>query len=109
FSVDDACALLARAGLRQSIMIDASHANSRKQPARQMAVAEDIASQVQRGDRRITGLMLESFIEAGRQDVKNKDDLIYGMSITDPCMDWQQTVDTLRSLATSVVQRRQVS
>jgi 3-deoxy-7-phosphoheptulonate synthase len=109
FSVDDACALLARAGLRQSIMIDASHANSRKQPARQMAVAEDIASQVQRGDRRITGLMLESFIEAGRQDVKNKDDLIYGMSITDPCMDWQQTAETLRSLAASVVQRRQVS
>jgi len=88
-------------------MIDASHAYSHKQPVRQRAVAEDIASQVQRGDRRIIGLMLESFIEAGRQDVKNKDDLIYGMSITDPCMDWQQTVETLECLATSVAARRE--
>jgi 3-deoxy-7-phosphoheptulonate synthase len=53
--------------------------------------------------------MLESFIEAGRQDVKNKDELVYGMSITDPCMDWQQTVETLHCLATSVTQRRNVS
>ena len=106
FSVDDACALLKRAGLRESVMIDASHANSRKQPARQRAVAEDIASQVQRGDRRIIGLMLESFIEAGRQDVTNKDELVYGMSITDPCMDWQQTVETLQCLAASVTARR---
>jgi 3-deoxy-7-phosphoheptulonate synthase len=69
-------------------------------------VAEDIASQVQRGDRRIIGLMLESFIEAGRQDVTNKDELVYGMSITDPCMDWQQTVETLQCLAASVTARR---
>ena len=71
-----------------------------------MAVAEDIASQLDRGDRRIIGVMLESFIEAGRQDVKNKDELVYGKSITDPCMDWQQTVETLRCLATSVTERR---
>ncbi|GIR69212.1 MAG: hypothetical protein CM15mP74_04630 [Halieaceae bacterium] len=58
FSVDDACAMLRKADLPESIMIDASHANSRKQPDRQVAVAEDIASQVERGDRRITGLMM---------------------------------------------------
>ena len=106
FSVDDACAAVVRAGCPASIMIDASHANSRKQPARQRAVAEDSASQLDRGDGRIIGVMLESFIEAGRQDVKNKDELVYGKSITDPCMDWQQTVETLRCLATSVTERR---
>lgn len=107
FSVDDACAMLAKAKLPESIMIDASHANSRKQPARQVAVAEDIASQVERGDHRIVGLMLESFIEAGRQDVVDKDKLVYGQSITDPCMDWAQTVTTLQTLAKSVARRRQ--
>lgn len=107
FSVDDACAMLAKAKLPESIMIDASHANSRKQPARQVAVAEDIASQVERGDHRIVGLMLESFIEAGRQDVVDKDKLVYGQSITDPCMDWAQTVTTLQTLARSVARRRQ--
>ncbi len=106
FSVDDACAMLAKAKLPESIMIDASHANSRKQPARQIAVAEDIASQVERGDRRIVGLMLESFIEAGRQDVVDKDKLVYGQSITDPCMDWEQTLVALQILSRAVRQRR---
>ena len=106
FSVDDACAMLAKAKLPESIMIDASHANSRKQPARQIAVAEDIASQVERGDHRIVGLMLESFIEAGRQDVVDRDKLVYGQSITDPCMDWEQTVVALQILSGAVRQRR---
>ena len=109
FSVDDACAMLAKAKLTQSIMIDASHANSRKQPQRQVSVAEDIATQVARGDRRIIGLMLESFIEAGRQDVVDKDNLVYGQSITDPCMDWAQTVSTLQTLADAVQQRREAA
>jgi len=88
-------------------MIDASHANSRKQPERQVSVVEDIASQVERGDRRIVGLMLESFIEAGRQDVVDKEKLVYGQSITDPCMDWAQTVNTLQILASAVQSRRE--
>jgi len=107
FSVDDASAMLKKANLRESIMIDASHANSRKQPHRQVAVVEDIASQVERGDHRITGIMLESFIEAGRQDVVSKEDLVYGKSITDPCMDWAQTEQTLTTLAEAVGRRRQ--
>ena len=106
FSVDDACAMLAKAKLAESVMIDASHANSRKQPSRQVSVAEDIATQVARGDRRIIGLMLESFIEAGRQDVVDKNNLVYGQSITDPCMDWAQTVSTLHTLAEAVQHRR---
>ena len=86
-------------------MIDASHANSRKQPDRQVAVAQDIAS-AERGDQRITGLMLESFIEAGRQDVVNKEDLAYGQSITDPCMGWDDSIAVLEVLAT--VERRRM-
>ena len=98
--------MLAKAKLAESVMIDASHANSRKQPPRQVSVAEDIATQVARGDRRIIGLMLESFIESGRQDVVDKNDLVYGRSITDPCMDWAQTVSTLHTLAGAVQHRR---
>jgi len=109
FSVDDACAMLAKAKLAESVMIDASHANSRKQPHRQVSVAEDIATQVERGDRRVIGLMLESFIESGRQDVVDKNNLIYGQSITDPCMDWAQTVSTLHTLAGAVQQRRKAA
>ena len=109
FSVDDACAMLRKASLPEAIMIDASHANSRKKPNLQVAVSEDIASQVERGDHRIVGLMLEGFIEGGRQDVVNIDDLEYGKSITDPCMDWDQTAATLHHLAQAVERRRVAS
>ena len=87
-------------------MIDASHANSRKEPQRQVAVAEDIASQVERGDQRIIGVMLESFLEEGRQEVVDRSNLTYGKSITDPCMNWEQTVSTLDKLAMAVTARR---
>jgi 3-deoxy-7-phosphoheptulonate synthase len=109
FSVDDACAMLRKASLPETVMIDASHANSRKKPNLQVAVSEDIASQVERGDHRIVGLMLEGFIEGGRQDVVNIDDLEYGKSITDPCMDWDQTAATLHHLAQAVERRRAAS
>lgn len=106
FSVDDACALLAKAGLPERLMIDASHANSRKIPARQSDVAADIATQVRRGNRAIAGVMLESFIEEGRQNVETGKSLIYGQSITDPCMAWPQTVAVLDDLARAVATRR---
>jgi 3-deoxy-7-phosphoheptulonate synthase len=107
FSVDDAGALLARAGLPARIMIDASHANSRKIPARQIDVASDIATQVARGSRSIFGLMLESNLVAGRQDVVEGKPLTYGQSITDPCMGWQDTESLLQELATAVRLRRE--
>ena len=97
FSVDDASVLLEKAGLAPRIMIDASHANSRKIPARQVDVASDIATQVARGSRSIIGLMLESNLKAGNQ--KLGDDLSkleYGVSVTDACMDWDTTAETLR-------------
>lgn len=109
FSVDDACTMLSKASLDEVVMIDASHANSRKKPDRQISVAEDIATQVARGDDRIVGLMLESFLEAGRQDVDDRSKLVYGQSITDPCMSWSQTVTLLDTLALAVERRRENS
>ncbi len=106
FSVDDTCALLAKVGLPQRLMIDASHANSRKIPARQVDVADDIATQIRRGNTAIVGIMLESFIEAGRQNVEPGVALRYGQSITDPCMAWDQTELVLENLASAVSARR---
>ncbi len=107
FSVDDASALLAKAGLPARIMIDASHANSRKIPARQIDVASDIATQVARGSQSIFGLMLESNLVEGRQDVVAGQALTYGKSITDPCMSWEDTESLLQELATAARLRRE--
>ena len=106
FSVEDASALLRSAGLPSRIMIDASHANSRKNPSRQADVARDIATQVARGSRSIFGIMLESHLVEGRQDVIDGQALTYGQSITDPCMGWESTVAVLRELADAVEKRR---
>ena len=106
FSVDDASAMLTSAGLPARIMIDASHANSRKIPARQIDVASDIATQVARGSRAIFGIMLESNIVEGRQDVVAGQPLTYGQSITDPCINWGDTSSVLAELAQASLQRR---
>jgi 3-deoxy-7-phosphoheptulonate synthase len=106
FSVDDASAMLTKAGLPSRIMIDASHANSRKIPARQIDVASDIATQVARGSRSIFGVMLESNLVEGRQDVVDGQALTYGQSITDPCISWEDTGSLLEELATAVRLRR---
>ncbi|MEZ5502921.1 MAG: 3-deoxy-7-phosphoheptulonate synthase [Halioglobus sp.] len=106
FSVEDAEAMLDKAGLPARIMIDASHANSRKVPARQVDVASDIATQVMRGSRSIIGLMLESNLVEGRQEVVAGQPLTYGQSITDPCISWESTLPLLQELAGAVRQRR---
>lgn len=106
FSVDDACKLLEKAGLPQKLMIDASHANSRKIPARQVDVTHDIATQIARGNDAIMGIMLESFLVEGRQNVVEGESLTYGQSITDPCMAWDQTELVLEALAEAVAARR---
>ena len=106
FSVDDAGAMLTKAGLEARIMIDASHANSRKIPARQVDVASDIATQVARGNRSIFGIMLESNLVEGRQDVVPGQALTYGQSITDACINWDDTRSLLQELATAVQLRR---
>jgi 3-deoxy-7-phosphoheptulonate synthase len=106
FSVDDASSMLSSAGLPSRIMIDASHANSRKIPARQADVTRDIISQVARGSSSIFGIMLESNLLEGRQDVIDGQALTYGQSITDACMSWENTEPLLQELAEAVEQRR---
>ena len=87
-------------------MIDVSHANSSKQHARQIVVAEDVARQVAAGDTRIMGLMIESHLEEGRQDIVEGQPLKRGVSITDACISFEQTVPVLKSLADAVRSRR---
>ena len=106
FAVDDARALLSQAGLPDRLMIDASHANSRKQQERQLEVLANIGQQVAGGNEAIIGVMIESFLEAGRQNVVEGGKLTYGQSITDPCIDWSATEDILTRLADDVAQRR---
>lgn len=92
-----------------NIMIDFSHANSLKQCQRQLIVAEDVAEQVARGDRRIIGVMIESNLVAGRQEVVAGQALTYGQSITDACVNWDDTHTLLQNLAQAVQQRRKIT
>jgi 3-deoxy-7-phosphoheptulonate synthase len=105
-SVDAACTDIAKSGLAPLVMIDASHANSSKKPERQSLVVEDIAGQVAAGDNRIIGVMVESNLVGGRQDQEDGKPLTYGQSITDGCIDWDETVVVLKRLAVAVEQRR---
>ena len=104
--VDAACALLAQAGLRPQVMVDVSHANSSKQHRRQIDVAADVAAQVAAGDARITGLMIESHLNEGRQDIVEGQPLQPGVSVTDACSSMAQTVPVLAQLAAAVRARR---
>ncbi len=108
-SVDAAAAVAEKAGLRPTIMVDASHANSSKNPENQPLVLADIGNQLAAGDQRIIGVMVESNLVAGRQDLVPGQSLTYGQSITDGCIDWDTTVTTLRALATSIEKRRAVN
>nr|WP_297354854.1 3-deoxy-7-phosphoheptulonate synthase [uncultured Caldimonas sp.] len=105
-SVTAACAALAKAGLRETLMVDCSHANSAKQHRRQIDVAADIARRLAEGERRVSGLMIESHLEEGRQDLKPGQALQHGVSITDACIGWGQTEEVLRGLAHAVKARR---
>jgi 3-deoxy-7-phosphoheptulonate synthase len=87
-------------------MIDASHGNSSKRPENQPMVIESIAQQLEEGDRRIGGVMLESHLVAGRQDLVPGKPLVYGQSITDGCIDWATSVKLLERLAAAVERRR---
>lgn len=102
-----ALAELAAADIKTGVMIDCSHANSKKDPKQQPVVGRDVAKQVAAGNEGIIGVMIESHLHAGRQDVKNLDDLAYGVSITDACIDWADTELMLAELAEAVVKRRQ--
>ena len=105
-SVEKAATALRDAGLAPRLMIDLSHGNSRKDHRRQPLVAKDIAAQVAQGETAIFGVMMESFLVEGRQDLITPATLRYGQSITDACMGWDTTVDVLAELAASVRSRR---
>ena len=104
--VDSACLEMAKAGLAQRLMIDCSHANSKKKWENQISVCAEIEVQIARGDARICGVMVESFLVAGRQDLKPGAALTYGQSITDGCIGWEESVRLLDDLAAAVRTRR---
>jgi 3-deoxy-7-phosphoheptulonate synthase len=105
-SIDSAAAELAQAAVSQQMMIDTSHANSNKKPDNQPLVVADIARQISGGEQRIIGVMIESNLVAGRQDVLPGIALTYGQSITDGCIDWNTTVTAMNLLADAVEARR---
>lgn len=105
-SVDAAGKELANAGLSARVMVDFSHANSRKEFKRQVEVAQDCAAQLANGEERIFGVMIESNINEGRQDLVPGTPLKKGVSITDACIGWDDTVRVLDTLAEGVRQRR---
>ncbi len=104
--VSQALQMVTRAGLARRVMVDASHGNSGKDHRRQQAVAADLAGQVRDGELGIIGVMLESFLLAGRQEPGDPAGLAYGQSVTDACLDFETTADVLRGLAGAVRRRR---
>ena len=105
-SVQKTLAALRDAGVPPRLMVDTSHGNSEKDHCRQPVVAREIVAQVAQGEAGIIGVMMESFLVDGRQDLVDPAKLTYGQSITDACMGWEATVPVLRELAQAVRARR---
>ena len=105
-SVDAACAEIARSGLAARLMVDFSHGNSRKQFKLQMEVCDSVAEQISGGEERIMGVMVESHLVEGRQDLSPDKPLTYGQSVTDACINWDDSVAVMEKLAVDVRARR---
>ncbi|MCX7179796.1 MAG: 3-deoxy-7-phosphoheptulonate synthase, partial [Proteobacteria bacterium] len=105
-SVEAACQELGRSGLAARVMIDFSHANSSKEYQRQLEVAKAVGEQLAAGDDRIFGVMVESHLKPGRQDLLRGKPLEYGQSITDACLGWEDSLTVLDILADAVHRRR---
>ena len=105
-NIDAAAKGMAEAGIPARIMIDCSHGNSGKEPEKQIEVGRQVASQIADGDARIFGVMIESHLKAGRQDLMPGKDLVYGLSITNACVGWEDTRKLVEDLAHAVRQRR---
>lgn len=97
---------LEKAGLPAQVMIDFSHANSSKQFQRQMVVADDVAQQIGGGEQGIIGVMIESHLVEGNQSLESGEPLVYGKSVTDACIGWEDTEKVLHQLAAAVKARR---
>ncbi|HBV39554.1 MAG TPA: 3-deoxy-7-phosphoheptulonate synthase [Erwinia sp.] len=104
--VEEVKAGLAKAGLEPQIMIDFSHANSSKQFKKQLTVADDVAQQIAGGETAIIGVMIESHLVEGNQNLESGEPLVYGKSVTDGCIGWEDTETVLRQLAQAVKARR---
>jgi 3-deoxy-7-phosphoheptulonate synthase len=104
--VGEALEMITKAGLARRVMVDASHGNSGKDHRRQPAVTADLAGQLSDGEPGLIGVMLESFLRAGRQEPGDPATLAYGQSVTDACLDFETTADVLRDLAGAVRRRR---
>lgn len=107
-SISYVCSQLQQSDLPAGVMIDCSHGNSRKDHKKQGIVARDVASQIAEGSTSIVGVMLESHLVGGKQDLIPGQPLVYGKSITDACIDWPETVELLDDLATAVKVRNQL-
>jgi len=105
-SVEAACEEIAKAGLAARLMVDFSHGNSRKQYKLQMEVCDSVAAQMAAGEERIVGVMVESHLVEGRQDLSPDKPLTYGQSVTDACLGWEDSVAVLEKLAAAVRARR---
>src|ERR1700742_5067202 len=105
-AVEETCKQMEKAALRPQVMIDCSHANSHKDHTKQSAVCRDVAGQIRAGDRRIIGVMLESNLVAGAQKLLPGKDLVYGQSITDACIGWDETKEALGELAAAIKSAR---
>lgn len=105
-SVNAACEILKANGHREIVMIDASHSNSHKKFKEQIPVVENICKQVANGDKRIIGVMIESNLVEGNQKIDLEKGLVYGQSVTDACIGWEDTVKLLNELARAVRDRR---
>ncbi|MCK5499592.1 MAG: 3-deoxy-7-phosphoheptulonate synthase, partial [Gammaproteobacteria bacterium] len=105
-SIDKVAAELESAGLSNNVMIDFSHANSNKKYELQMKVGTDVANQIAAGDKRIFGVMIESHLIEGRQDIIEGQELTYGQSVTDACLGWDDTETVIAELAQAVQKRR---
>ncbi len=97
---------LRKAGLPERLIVDASHENSGKDHERQPQVVAEVADQIAAGESAIVGVMMESFLVGGRQDLEPGAELVYGQSVTDSCMDWETTVLALDRLAAAARERR---
>ena len=103
-SIDEVSARLDKAGLPQQIIVDCSHANSMKDHKKQITVVDDLAKQLSLGEKRIKGLMIESNITEGNQNI-NDPNLIYGKSVTDACIGWEDTEKVLYTLSEAIAKR----
>lgn len=104
--VNNAISELEAAGVQKRLMVDCSHANSQKDHQRQINVADVVAEQIAQGNENLMGVMIESHLVAGRQNVEQDKDLVYGQSVTDACINWDDSIAVLKTLAKAVKQRR---